>query len=419
MTVLGSVLRRSSPENPSFSLRDPALADWLTGGTSSAGVAVTERRVLGLPAYYRGLAITAGTLAAMPTKLYRNGTRTRVRTTTVLDNPNPRQTPFEYWVTTYLGAIAWGNAFSRKLRDGADIVRQVWPIHPSRVRVEEEDPTDADPAGKLFLVRDRHGAEKRYRSWDIFHLPYMSMDGVQGIRPFQVFAHSLGIAIAADNAAASFYKHGTQVAGALKTEQKLDPTAAEALKLRWREKVGGSHHFNDIVVLDRGTDFVPISIPPGDAQLLESRQWSVSEIARMVGTPPHLVGDVEKSTSWGTGIEEQVLGWVKFTLQAFISLAEQRITRELLPGGWTSGSWFCELDANNLMRGDAASRGSFYQRGITDGWLSRAEARHFETLEPAPDEAGLDEFIVPSNMTIISVDGQLVPASAAGANTGD
>ena len=382
MTALGTLFTRSTGlENPSQPLSSAGLAEWLTGN-KAAGVAVNEPRVLGLPAYYRAVAVTAGTLAALPLKVYRNDSRERVTARTALDNPNPRQTPFEFWQTIYVNAIAWGNGYARKLRDGAGLVRETWPIHPGRVRVEEVDPTEADPAGKLFLVRDRYGVEHRYSGYEIMHLPYLSPDGVQGVRPLHLFRQSLGIAISGDDYTAQFLANGSRVSGVLTTEKDLDDSAATRLKRRWKEKTSGPENAGEIAVLDRGAKFEAISIPPADAQLLESRKWSVTEIARMVGTPPHLIGDVSGSTSWGTGIEEQVLGWVKFTLQSWISLSEQRITREVLPGGWSAGTWYAEYALEGLLRGDSKTRAEFYRTMTQNGLMVRNEGRRFENLEP-------------------------------------
>jgi HK97 family phage portal protein len=410
VTVLGSLTR--SLEDPSQPLTSSSLATWLGGGSRSlAGVSVSESRVFGLTAYYRGVVIVAGTAAGLPIKVFRRGSREEVRARTVLDSPNPRQTPFEFWFTTFAHAVSWGNAFSRKLRDGSGIVRQVWPIHPSRVRVEEVDPSPANPAGKVFIVRDAKGGETRYTPDEIFHIPYLSLDGLAGIRPLEVMRQSLGIGIAVENEAARFYGNGTRISGILRTEQKLEKGQADTLKARWREKVAGPENAGEIAVLDNGANFQPITLPPGDAQLLESRSFAVDEIARMLGLPPHMLGNVSTSTSWGSGIEQQTLGFVRFSFKHWFDLVEQRVTRELLPGGWDSGSWFAEYDLEGLLRGDSAARAAFYHAGITDGWLNRNEVRVKENREPVD---GLDEFIVPSNMTLVSVNGELVPLSAGG-----
>ena len=221
-----------------------------------------------------------------------------------------------------------------------------------------------------------------------------------------MFRQSLGISIAGDDSAATFFANGSQLSGIITTPGAIDDTVAGRLKARWKALTAGVDKAGDVAVLDSGATFTPVSIPPVDAQLLESRQWSVSEVARMVGTPPHLIGDITNSTSWGTGIEQQVLGWVKFTLQTWITGHEQRFEADLLPD-----SVYCRHSLEGLLRGDSSARAAFYHSAITDGWLTRNEVRDLEDREPAD---GLDDFIAPSNMTLFTVGGDVVPLSAAG-----
>ncbi|HVV37595.1 MAG TPA: phage portal protein [Acidimicrobiales bacterium] len=378
-------------------LSSPSIVDWLGGERTHAGVRVSEQRVLGIPAYYRGVSIVSGTMAGLPLKPYQRGTRTAVMQRTVLDNPNPRQTPFEFWQTMYANAVTWGNMYGRKLRDGADIVRQVWPLHPSRVRVEEVDPSSSNPEGKVFHVTARDGSVKTYSAWDIFHVPYLSIDGVAGISPLNVFRQSLGTGIAAEETAARLFGAGMRIQGVLQTEQKLNNDIADAIKARWRQKTAGVEHTGDVVVLDKGLKFEPIMLPPQEAELLTSRKWAVTDISRMVGLPPFMLGDMEKTTSWGTGIEQQVLGVVKFGFKQLADLVEQRATRELLPGGWTSGSWFAEYSLEGLLRGDSRARAEFYRTMVMIGALSLNEVRVLENEEPVD---GLDVYLLPKNMTV-------------------
>ena len=173
-----------SLESPAVPLTSAALADWLNGGRTKAGVSVSEQRVHGLPAYYRAMAIRSGVEAALPLKVYKRGTRELMSARTVLDSPNPSQkTPFAFRQTMKFNEIAWGNAYARKVRNGADVVVQTWPIHPSRCRTEQVDITERNREGKLFLVRDSKGVEHRWTSWEIFHVPFMSPTASSGSRP--------------------------------------------------------------------------------------------------------------------------------------------------------------------------------------------------------------------------------------------
>lgn len=394
MTLIGHLAKRGSLESTNTPLTDTTLLNWMSGPKSDAGVAVTEQRVLGLPAYYRALTVTAGALAALPVKTYKVGTRERIARRTVLDDPNPRQTSIEWRTTTFLHLFAWGNAFSRKVRDGSGLVRQVWPIHPGAVRVEIIDPTSENPAGKLFLVTRGNGTEERLTPLEVMHLPYMSMDGVEGVRPMVAFRQSLGLAIAGDDSAAHFFRNGSRPSGILTTSASLNDVSAGRLKSRWREMTQGVGNTGEIGVLDNGATFTPVSIPPDDAQLLESRKFAVSEVARIIGTPPHLIGDVSGSTSWGTGIEQQVLGWVKFTLQTPISSSEARWSKELL-----ASTEYAEHSLEGLLRGDSKARAEFYRVMSGISAMSPAQIRGLENWETVD---GLDFYTVPKNMTVVN-----------------
>lgn len=410
MTIARALAR--SLESPTQPITSESLAAWLAGGKTKAGTLASEARVLGLPAYYRAMAIRAGVEAALPLKVYKRGTRERVRQRTVLDSPNPSQKPFGFWQTMRMAGIGHGNAYARKVRNGADVVVQVWPMHPSRVRVEVVEITARNPEGKLFIVRDRHGHEHRWTSWEVFHLPWMAPDGMVGVSALRAFRESLGTAIAAEDAAGSLFANGSRLAGILKSKNLLKQDSAERLKKRWKENVAGADKAGDIAVLDGDTEFQPIAISPQDAQLLTSRQWSVSEIARMVGVMPHMIGDTERSTSWGTGIESQFIGWVQTIVLPELTNIAQLVTADLLPGGWDGGSWYAEHDLNGLLRGDSAARAAFYASAIQWGWMTRNEVRVRENFE---ESEGLDEFLAPSNMTLISIDGKAVPLTT---NTG-
>lgn len=400
-----------SAENPALPLTSSVLAEWLSGGQTDAGVPVTEAKVYGLPAYYRAVSILASMCAGLPLHVYQNGTRERVRQRTVLDNPNPGQTPFEFWQTSYANAITWGAAYGRKLRNGADVVAEVWPLHPSHVTVKAVRRTAANPSGKVFEVTDLDGSRTELTSWEVMQLPYLSLDGLTGIRPLQLFRQTLGIGLAAEQTSARFYKSGARLSGILTSKRSLTDESAKRLKARWRERMAGPENAGDIAVLDNETTFQPLSIPPADAQLLDSRRWTVSEVARMVGIPPHLLADVEKSTSWGSGIEQQQIALTIYTAKPWLQMVEQRTTRELLPGGWSSGSWFAEYAIEGLLRGDSAARAAFYAQMIQWGVYSRNEVRELERKEPVE---GLDDYLTPSNMVLVSVDGSITSLAGQG-----
>jgi HK97 family phage portal protein len=411
MSLLGGLMRRSV-EDPTLPLTATSLADWLAGGRTKAGALVSEERVHGIPAYLRALTIRASVEAALPLKLYKRGTRERITRRTVLDRPNPAQTPFQFWQTMRMNGIGHGNMYAHLVRDGADVVKRMTPVQARRVRVEPVEESDRFPDGKLFIVRDRHGAEHRFSSWTMLHIPYMAPDGSVGISAFKAYRESLGTAIAAEDVAGRLFANGNRLSGVLSVKDSLDDLNASRLKRRWRELFGGAEHAGDIAVLDNSAEFKAVMISPQDAQLLSSRQWSVTEIARMVGVLPHMIGDTERSTSWGTGIEHQFIGWVQTIVYPELVNIEQSVPA-VLPGGLDYSNEFAEYTLEGFLRGDSAARQSFYAAAIQWGWMTRNEVRVRENLEPLD---GLDEPLTPSNMTLISIDGTPIPLSQGDSN---
>lgn len=207
MTLIGHLAKRGSLESTNTPLTDTSLLNWMSGPKSDSGVSVSEQRVLGSPAYYRALTVTAGALAALPVKTYKVGTRERIARRTVLDDPNP-PSDLDRVADHHLPPPVRGNA-SRKVRT-ARLVRQVWPIHPGCVRVETIDPTSENPAGKLFLVTRSNGTEERSTPLEVMHLPHEHGWG-GGVRPMVAFRQSLGLAIAGDDSTARFFGNGSRL----------------------------------------------------------------------------------------------------------------------------------------------------------------------------------------------------------------
>lgn len=408
MTILGPLLERSGNlQDPTIPIVPSSLAWILDGNSTSAGELVTESTAYGLTAYYRAMAILGSTIAGLPLHVYQRGTKTKVGNRTVLQSPNPRHnTPFKFWQTMVINGAGHGRMFAQKIRNGADVITELWPIHPSKVRVLEVPRSTVAPDGLGFVVTDSAGEQQALTSWEILHIPYMSPDGITGLSPLRCAAEALGTGIAAEKSAGSFFANGSQLDGYLKTDADLTQEQSEQLQAWWTAKTSGPSRAGRTAVLDNGAEFHPITVSPKDAELLASRKWTVTEVARMFGIPPWMLGDIEKTTSWGTGIEQQMIGFVKFTLKPWLDLIEQSVTAEVLPGGVTSGSWYAKWSVEGLLRGDSVARAALYASGIQNGWLNRNEPREWEDLEP---QEGLDEFLAPANLAMVNPDGTFTP----------
>ncbi|GAA3550760.1 phage portal protein [Nonomuraea rosea] len=390
MTILRGLAELRSPENPAVPLTSTTLLDWMGGTRTASGRQVSETSSLAFSAVWRCTALISGVASALPLHVYEDGTHNR-QPSQLLKNPHPELTALEVWRLAYVHRSLWGNAFVQKIRDGGGRVRELWPVTPDRVQVERDRPTGANPSGKTFWVTDDWGVVHERTPREILHLPGMGYDGVCGVSPIRAAQQAIGLGLAAEEYGARLFGSGNLMSGILQTEQRLEPDQADALKARWKAKMSGLDKAHDIAVLDSGAAFQPVSLPAKDSQFLESRSFEVEEIGRWFGVPHFLLGLTAKSTSWGTGLEQQAIGWVKFDLHpTWLAPTEQRLTKELL-GASVTASYKIE----GLLRGDSRSRAEFYRVMREVGAFSANDIRHLEDLPPVPDG---DVYLQPMNM---------------------
>lgn len=373
MTLLGPLFTpQSSVENPAVPLTSTSLLDWIGGPRSASGVAVTETNSLGLPAVWRAVNLIAGAAASLPLHAYRVDGSARVRVASgqaadLLAQPHPDMTPFELWETAFTHQLLWGNAYLRKLRDPLGRVRQLWPVHPGRVRAGRES-----EAGRKLYVLDGD-VDSPLTDEQILHLPGFGYDGVCGVSPVRAARQGLGLAMAAEEYGAKLFGNGSLATGILQTDQRLTSEQADAISARWRAKRSGLKSAHETLILDSGAKFHQLTIPPEDAQFLQSRSFQISEVARMFGVPPHMLMDTDKSTSWGTGIEQQSIGFVVYTLRPWLTRVEQRVSAMLRPQ-----AVYARFSVEGLLRGDSAQRAAFYKQMWEIGVLSTNEIRELE-----------------------------------------
>jgi HK97 family phage portal protein len=398
--------RAATVESPTVPISSASILEFLgQGRTTSAGVGVTEEGAAGLPAVWRSVNIIAGTSAGLPLHAYTKngvgGAPSRVASP-LLDNPHPDLTDFELWELVFGHLALWGNAYLQKLRDPIGTVRELWPVHPSRVKAGR-----ASDLTKAYLIDGDMDNSKTDR--EILHIPGFGYDGVTGVAPIRAARNGLGLAIAAEDYGGRLFANGSLASGILQTEQRLDKEQADRVQARWKERAQGLGNAHDVVVLDAGAKFQQLTIPPEDAQFLETRKFQVTEIARLFGIPPHMLMDVEKSTSWGTGIEQQGIGFVVYSLRPWLIRVERRLSKQLFPA-----PRYVRFSVEGLLRGDSKSRAEFYHYALTDGWMNRNEVR---ALEERMRVEGGDVFYMPLNMAPIGADGSaIVPAGASAAS---
>lgn len=393
MTLLGRLLTRNL-EDPTYPI---SAADiWSRYGAENptdSGEVVSPQLVLGIPAVLRAVRILSGTWAGLPLKVRDRATDQERHMPWQDPSASTGATWFERVESATAWALLWGDQFWLKRREQGLIVDAL-PIHPSRVRVDT-----------LPMGRERVAFSKVFvldgtlplTSYEVMHIPNTSTDGVRGLSMVSALRQALGIALAAERTAANLYGKGMFAPGILTTDKPLKPEDAQALKARWRVlNAGGATSAGDIAVLDNGAKYEQITMPPGDAQFLESRKFSVTELSRAFGLPGWMLNDQEKSTSWGTGMEQQFTTWVMLTVKPDAQRIEQRFSSEMV-----ASDEYAEFTLEGLMRGDSAARAAFYGSGIQNGWLVPNDIRPLENLPLVPwgDEPYAPTAKAPENPT--------------------
>lgn len=399
-------------ENPSVPLASVALDNAWSTQPNDSGEVVGPEQAIGIPTVYRCLSLLSTVIGSCPLKVYRGDKKedvTHLHKLLAVYNPEMTFTQYELMelIVIYLGI--WGNAYVFKKRDAFGNIIDLKPIYPGIVC-----PKLNKQGVKVFEVKHRRSdgtvddskPPDEYTQRDIMHIPGLGYNGLVGFSPIDIFGQTLGTAIAADRLAARFYSRGTQLGGIIKVAVPLkDDGTAEGIKRRWGSLHQGVGHAGEVAVLDAETDYQDITIPPDKLQFLESRRWESTEIARWFGIPPHLIGDVEKSTSWGSGIEQQNLGLFTYSVGGWTGRIEQRYTREIVD---TRGHC-AEFDVDRLMRGSMTERYAALAQATGGPWMSRNEARLRENMQPKDSEE-YDELLPPQGI------GPLDNAQQAGQN---
>lgn len=391
MSLFGIFESRANPlENPAVPLSDAGLWSWLLGPPTDSGVAVSERTAMQFSAVARCVNLISGLGGALPIVVSDSKSKTPVDNPLV-EKPHPDMTAAEFWRLTYVARTLWGNFYAQKIRKNRGAVQYLLPIAPERVTVKCGPTSTANPTGKVFRVSQEHGEPKTYTSHDVFHLPGLGFDGLCGVSPVGMARQAIGLALGAESYSAKLFGSGNLMSGILQTDQKLTEQQAVSLQQRWQEKMSGLQRAHQAAVLDAGLKFQSLTMPNDDSQLLESRRFELTEIGRWFGVPPFLLFDHEKSTTWGSGLEQQALGFVKFDLHPmWLAPTEQRISRELLPDGMRA-----KYDLTDLLRGDSIARAEFYRVMREVGAYSANDIRANENLPPVE---GGDDYLQPATM---------------------
>ncbi len=289
--------------------------------------------------------------------------------------------------------LLWGNAFAQIVRDGRGRVMGLYPLMPDQMRVDRTPDRPSAPGGSLFYEYRNEKGCTILRPDQVLHIPGLGFDGLVGYSPIAMAKNAIGMALATEEYGASFFANGANPGGVLEHPGVLkDPGK---LRDSWNELYRGSVNASRIAVLEEGIKFHQISVPPEQAQFLETRKFQLNEIARIFRIPPHMIGDLEKSSF--SNIEQQSLEFVKYTLDPWVVRWEQAIQKALLLPS-EKRDYFVKFNVNALLRGDYKSRMEGYSTGRQNGWFSANDIREMEDMDKIPPDEGGDLYLVNGNM---------------------
>lgn len=372
-------------------------------GATTAGKAVNERSSMQVTAVYSCVRILSEAVATLPLHLYRytsEGSKERAVDHPLYfllhNEPNPEMTSFIFRETLMSHLLLYGNAYAQIIRNGKGDVVALYPLMPNRMTV------DRDSKGALYYsyqtsqedARTMKGATVILKPRDVLHIPGLGFDGLVGYSPIAMAKNAVGISIACEEYGARFFANGATPGGILEHPGIVkDP---DRVRESWQAAFGGSGNSNKVAVLEEGMKYTPISIAPEEAQFLETRKFQIDEIARIFRIPPHMVGDLDKSSF--NNIEQQSLEFVKYTLDPWVSRWEQAMDRALLKPE-EKNEYFLKFNVDGLLRGDYMSRMQGYAVGRQNGWLSANDIRQLENMDMIPEEEGGNLYLINGNMT--------------------
>lgn len=387
-------------------------------GRTTSGKPVNERTAMQTTAVYACVRILAEAVASLPLHVYEyqdDGGKKLVHDHPLYyllhDEPNPEMTSFVFRETLMSHLLIWGNAYAQIIRDGAGRVLGLYPLLPDKIDVQRDD------RGNIYYVYSRNSDENpmfkeygdiRLKAEEVLHIPGLGFDGLIGYSPIAMAKNAVGMTLACEEYGASFFANGANPGGVLEHPGVLkDPSK---VRESWNSVYRGVNNAHKIAVLEEGMKYQQIGIPPEEAQFLETRKFQINEIARLYRIPPHMIGDLDKSSF--SNIEQQSLEFVKYTLDPWVIRWEQSLQRSLLLPG-EKGKYFIKLNVDGLLRGDYQSRMNGYAVGRQNGWFSANDIREMENMNPIPDEEGGNLYLINGAMT------KLADAGAfAGKDTG-
>lgn len=382
-----------------FSITDVDQWEAFFGPTrTAAGPVVTAETAMRFSAVFSCVRLISGAISSSPIKVYlAHGEDLRRRNAghpyekMLRKRPNRFMTAATFWKFMAQSKLLTGNAVAHIVRTRGGVPVALIPLKPSQVSIYHAWEIGLDKKipgverNRLFYsVTFDDGAFKTFDQDDILHIPNVGWDGKKGMSTVRAMAQGVGLALGSEESSARFFSNGMMAQVALKYPSKMDKDELERLRMHLNEKYSGVGNHHKPLILTQGGDVQTLSISAGDAQLLESRKFSVIDICRFFGVPPVMIGETEKTSSWGSGVEQMARWFTMFTMNEHFTAFEQELDVKL----FYEDAHFAEFDETELTRGDTKTRAEYNKAALGSmqqpGWLTQNEVRAAEGYGPAP-----------------------------------
>jgi len=381
-------LFRSSPENPSTSLSNPAA--WLTGlfGTSKTGVQVSEDNALTFSAVYAAVRIISETIASIPLNVYQADGETRVKAVghpvqdLLAKAPNSVSSTFTFREAMASNLVLHGNAYAKIEMNAAGRPTALIPLNPMKVEVKVVD------GEKVYVFDKKH----TYLDYEMLHFVGLSFNGLTGKSPLSMAREAVAIGLAAQEYGARFYSNGANAGGVITAPGRLNTEVVKRLRESWNRAQSGLGSSHSTAILEEGMKYEKIGLDPEAAQFLQSRKFQVNEIARIFRIPPSYLADLENSST-RANVEQQAIQFVRDCITPYVRRMEVELNRKLFRED--EPNLYAYFTMEGLMRGDLQGRYDAYATARQWGWLSVNDIRDLENLNPVE---GGDIYLQPLNM---------------------
>lgn len=401
MGIISSMEQRARIENPTEPLSSANITAALgIDASSRAGVTVNQDKSLGLTAFWAGVRVISQTIAGLPCKVYeRTGNGRKVADQhgiykLLQVRPNPMMSPFTFREIRAAHCLTWGNSYAEIERDNSGKPIALWPLMPDRTGAEIKNDkkvywTIIDGA-KTYLPEDK-----------VLHVPGLGYDGLQGYNVIKTHRDSLGLSIAANEYGSAFFGNSGRPSGIITHPGSPDPEDRKELREEWNQMHSGLSRAQRTAVLWGGMDWKPITLPPEEAQFLQTRDMQIEEIARILMINPIFLQHFTKVTTWGSGVVQFLTAFAKFTILPWLEREEDVLNYDLFNES-ERGKYYVKYSIEQLMRGDPKMQAEILEIKRRNGVVSADEWRELEDENPLPDGIG-KYYFMPMNMSPIGM----------------